>query len=178
MARSEPVDVPCNYKRHKEAACVQEGELPARKLIQPLVHGHHHFRQEHRREPLDPQHCGLSVLGVRRGDLASAQATVVVPGREPSLRVRPPDRCRSLPRDRMPARGGLPGTVADTVTRTPPTSLRATTRLQGTSTLSEIIAGLGASLSPGRLRQTAVRPRLWSDMVVRLGAAARLGPAV
>jgi hypothetical protein len=38
MAGREPVDAPCNCKGHKEAACVQQGELPARKLIQPLVH--------------------------------------------------------------------------------------------------------------------------------------------
>jgi hypothetical protein len=56
MAGNQPVDTPCNYDRQQEAACVQEGELPARKLIQPLVHGPPSFQKEDRREPLDPGH--------------------------------------------------------------------------------------------------------------------------
>src|ERR1700735_311182 len=51
MAGNEPVDTSCNYDRQQEAGCVQEGELPARNLIQPLVHGPPSFQREDRREP-------------------------------------------------------------------------------------------------------------------------------
>jgi hypothetical protein len=105
MAGNEPVDTSCNYDRQQEAGCVQEGELPARNLIQPLVHGPPSFQREDRREP--PPGQRIKPVGAEAPARVPAAAAAFGQERAGQLRVVPGVR-RTPP---LPPRWRLARTV-------------------------------------------------------------------